>query len=324
MASLVRHWFTPHYTNNHRPKLLQPAGLAVVVGLFLLVQTSLQLLRLSPTLPVGFVLGYASNISPSQVLDSTNAKRAEAGLPALTVNEKLNQAAQAKAADMFADDYWAHVAPDGTTPWVFIKNAGYSYSVAGENLARDFGDTGSMMQAWMDSPTHRANIVHQKYTEIGIAVVNGKLQGVETTLVVQMFGMPSTLTARTSDQGAQSNKAIATKPQATVVPQPTIVPEPTVRPLEIAALEPQQAPTTFMQAQPTPEVKSSTVMVSPLTITKIISSMMIVMLVLVLVYDVIMSSKKKLPRKVGNNWAHVGLFAVVLLIIIIISQGKVL
>lgn len=324
MVSLVVHWFAPHYTNNHRPKLLHPAGLSMVVGLFLLVQTTLQLLRLSPALPGGFVLGYASSISPSQVIEMTNAKRSEAGLPPLTVNEKLNQAAQAKAAHMFAHDYWAHIAPDGTTPWVFIKNAGYGYSVAGENLARDFSDTSSMMGAWMDSPTHRANIVHQKYTQIGIAVVDGKLGGVETTLVVQMFGTPSTLTAKTSDQAARSDKVIATKPQPTVLPQQADVPEPTVHPIEIAALEPQLTQSNLVAKAVAPEVKSASSMISPLAVTKAISGILIVLLVLVLTYDSFISSRRKLPRRVGNNWAHIGLFGLVLLIIIAMTQGKVL
>jgi hypothetical protein len=169
-----------------------------------------------------------------------------------------------------------------------------------------------MMQAWMDSSTHRANIVHQKYTQIGIAVVDGKLGGMETTLVVQMFGTPSNLTAKTSDAGASSDKAIAVKPQ------------PTVRPLEIAALEPQLTQTANVPVLVSPEVKSAETMISPLTVTKIVSSILIVLLVLVLTYDSLMTSRQKLPRKVGNNWAHIGLFAVVLLIIIVMTQGRVL
>jgi len=307
MVSLITHWLTPHYTNNHRPRILQPIGLSVVVGLFLLFQTTLQLLSISPSIPGGFVLGYASSISPAQVLEQTNAERAQAGLSALVVNEKLNQAALSKANHMFQHDYWAHVAPDGTTPWVFIKNAGYAYSVAGENLARDFGDTSSMVKAWMNSTTHKANIVHQKYTQTGIAVVDGKLQGVETTLVVQIFGLPSGLVPQTSDRGAQSEK-----PTQELVVQAT--PVPTAIP--IAQLEP-------VQPLPQPDLSQPT-MVSPLTITKVVASMLITLLVLVLTYDLLLASKRNLPRRVGNNWAHIGLFSMVLLVIVVITQGKVL
>lgn len=316
MVSFITHWLTPHYTNNHRPRLLQPVGLSVVVGLFLLFQTTLQLLSATPSLPGGFVLGYASSISPSQVLEKTNAERAQAGLPPFVVNEKLNQAALAKANHMFQNDYWAHVAPDGTSPWVFIKNAGYAYSVAGENLARDFGDTSSMVRAWMNSATHKANIVHQKYTQTGIAVVDGKLQGVETTLVVQLFGLPSGLVPQTSDQGAQSDKVVQ-KQAVQATPAPTAVP--------IAQLEPVQPlprmETTSLRAKSDLEQPT---MVSPLTVTKVVASLLITLLVLVLAYDLLAASKRKLPRRVGNNWAHIGLFSVVLLIIVVITQGKVL
>ena len=91
---------------------------------------------------------------------------------------------------MFTDQYWAHTAPDGTEPWTFMHQMGYQYVVAGENLARDFGQTDEMVSAWLASPTHRANIMNPKYQEIGIAVIDGVLEGYETTLVVQMFGTP--------------------------------------------------------------------------------------------------------------------------------------
>ena len=99
---------------------------------------------------------------------------------------------------MFNKQYWAHTAPDGKEPWDFMSEAGYSYQVAGENLARDFSTTSAMVAAWMASPTHRANIMNGRYTEIGIAVINGTLEGVETTLVVQMFGTPRSSTVKAS------------------------------------------------------------------------------------------------------------------------------
>lgn len=329
MASILTHWFVPHYTNNHRPKLLQPVGLSLVVAVFLLVQSSLQLMRLAPNLPGGFVLGYASSISPDQVVELTNAERAKTGLPALTTNDLLNQAALAKANHMFMNDYWAHVAPDGTTPWSFIRSAGYAYNVAGENLARDFSDTSSMIQAWMDSETHRANIVHTKYTQIGVAVVNGKLQGVETTLVVQLFGVPAVAAAQTT-------------PKAAVSQAPVPVPEPEEEILDLAPLEPAAEPepeptaVPVVAAQvPLPQINQVTLderqlgwdtskMISPLVVTKAVGTGLIVMLVLVLTYDSIMVSKKNLPRRVGNNWAHIGFFGIVLLIIVAMTQGKVI
>ncbi len=134
------------------------------------------------------ILGFASNIFVDDIVADTNAYRQQNGLTTLHLDPELSQAAQKKAEDMFADGYWAHVAPDGTTPWSFITSAGYEYVYAGENLAKDFQKSDSVVVAWMESPSHRQNILNDKFRDIGVAVVNGTLNGYETTLVVQMFG----------------------------------------------------------------------------------------------------------------------------------------
>ena len=179
-------WFIPHQRNNHRAKLLQPGSLLILVAIYLLNQSILKsFAQLNPG-----VLGYSSEITIQKVLDLTNKERAKTGLSELKYNTILSKSATAKARDMFANNYWAHNSPKGTTPWDFFKAQGYQYTVAGENLARDFYDTESVMKAWMKSPTHRANIISPKYQEIGVGVVNGTLNGVATTLVVQHFGTP--------------------------------------------------------------------------------------------------------------------------------------
>jgi hypothetical protein len=89
---------------------------------------------------------------------------------------------------MFEDDYWAHVAPDGTQPWDFILGAGYDYVYAGENLAKNFNGSKEVVEAWYASESHRENLLNPNYEEIGFAVVDGILDGYETTLVVQTFG----------------------------------------------------------------------------------------------------------------------------------------
>ncbi|HEX2792372.1 MAG TPA: CAP domain-containing protein [Candidatus Paceibacterota bacterium] len=125
------------------------------------------------------------------LVDLANDDRTDAALPALTVNPKLVAAAQAKADDMAAKSYFAHTSPDGTTSWQWFKDAGYAYASAGENLAVDFNDSENVERAWMDSPTHRANILSGKFTEIGIATAVGELDGKRTVFVVQMFGRPA-------------------------------------------------------------------------------------------------------------------------------------
>ena len=108
----------------------------------------------------------------------------------LNYNQQLELAAQKKAADMFAKNYWSHYSPEGKTPWDFILGAGYNYEFAGENLAKNFLFSQGVIDAWMNSPTHKENIVRRDYSQVGFAVVNGILNGEETTLVVQMFGKP--------------------------------------------------------------------------------------------------------------------------------------
>jgi len=331
MRVIVPHLFAPHYTNNHRAVLLQPAGLVMLTALYLISQFSLQLLKYAPALPGGVVLGYASSISADQVVQMTNTERAKLGLGALSTNAALNQAATAKAAHMFQNDYWAHIAPDGTSPWTFIKNAGYRYTIAGENLARDFEDSGSMMTAWMNSPTHRENIVNAKFSQIGVAVVNGTLGGVETTLVVQMFGAPPQVAAappQTSDTGIATKQAPQNAPEVIKVEEP--VPVEAEQPaIEVEAPEetvyapiPQDAlGTTLGQAQQSGIARA---LISPLDISKAIGTSIILILIGMLLYDTVILHKRNLPRRVGKNWAHLALFSVVLMVIIAMREGTIL
>lgn len=136
------------------------------------------------------LLGFATNIYANEVVDLTNKQREKLGLKPLKENHLLDEIAREKAKDMFGKDYWAHTSPDGTMPWHFFQTQGYRYLYAGENLARDFYTSGAVVAAWMDSPSHRENLLNEKYQEIGVTVVNGRLGNQDTTLVVQMFGTP--------------------------------------------------------------------------------------------------------------------------------------
>lgn len=186
--------------------------------LLLLFQSSVNIVRyFRPN-----VLGYATDITVEKVVELINKKRVEANLPVLTLSAELSTAATAKATDMFAKNYWAHVSPTGSTPWVFITSAGYSYVYAGENLARNFNTSDEVVEAWMNSQTHRANILKSDYRDIGLAVLNGKLNGEETTLVVQEFGTraqpevakinPSPLPLQPVAENNQSTNAQAANP----------------------------------------------------------------------------------------------------------------
>lgn len=139
------------------------------------------------------VLSYATSMSIQELLDGTNAQRLGNGQAALAINGLLNNAAQAKANDMAARDYWSHNTPDGQTPWTFMDAAGYKYQLAGENLAYGFANASATITGWMNSPGHRANILNAGYTEVGFGYINiANYQGTgPETLVVAMYGKPA-------------------------------------------------------------------------------------------------------------------------------------
>lgn len=188
MFRLITGIFLPHQHNNFKAKLLHKLSLLAFIGLFLMAQSAISLTsQLKPG-----VLGYASFISTAKVVELTNLERSKAGLSDLKINPELSQAAKSKAADMIKRGYWSHNTPDGKEPWIFISQSGYSYLHAGENLARDYPSAESAVSAWMNSGSHRANMLNPNYQDIGVAVVEGKIKGVETTFIVQMFGKPQT------------------------------------------------------------------------------------------------------------------------------------
>lgn len=130
----------------------------------------------------------ADTFSSTKVIDLVNQSRLEAGLNAVTENPKLTQAAQDKANDMIKNDYFAHTSPKGVTPWFWLKKEGYAPKSAGENLAINFATAKSQHEGWMASKTHRDNILSPKYKEIGVAVVEGKIDGEKSLITVQFFG----------------------------------------------------------------------------------------------------------------------------------------
>jgi outer membrane murein-binding lipoprotein Lpp len=92
---------------------------------------------------------------------------------------------------MFDKQYFEHVNSSGQGPSYWVEQAGYQYITIGENLAEgNFRDDTTLVQAWMDSPGHRANILNTRYTEIGVAVGKGTFDGRVTWLAVQEFGLP--------------------------------------------------------------------------------------------------------------------------------------
>lgn len=205
-----------------------------------------------PTLRTGNsdVLAYATEISVSGLLSSTNAQRAANGVGALANNSKLNSAAQAKANDMVTRNYWSHQTPDGQQPWVFITNAGYQYLSAGENLAYGFSTSAANVTGWMNSPPHKANLLNTNYTEVGFGFANSAnyVGDGPQTVVVAMYGKPQVASATTpppsSNPAASAPKAQAKAPTSAPAPAPAEPvqeapkePEPEAEPIAVADIE---------------------------------------------------------------------------------------
>jgi len=127
----------------------------------------------------------------------TNTERQLNNLSVLKENILLDQSAQLKAEDMALKGYFAHNSPDGKAPWYWVEKVGYKYEYAGENLAVNFSESEDVITAWMNSPTHRANIVKGKYTEVGTGIATGTYKGKESTFVVQHYANPRVVVAKT-------------------------------------------------------------------------------------------------------------------------------
>jgi len=130
-------------------------------------------------------------VLPGVVAALTNTEREKYAVSPLSRSVVLDEAARMKAEHMAAEGYFAHYSPGGITPWYWFEQAGYVYAHAGENLAVYFQDSEEVVKAWMNSPTHKANVIGSQYTEIGIGTAKGKYQGFDTVFVVQLFGTPA-------------------------------------------------------------------------------------------------------------------------------------
>lgn len=286
----LRHLFTPHVGNNFRAKLLHNSGIFAVIGIVLVSNLFLRLLD-NPSL---HILGFTSSVTIDEVVRATNRERSSAGLKTLTYNERLADAARRKAANMISEDYWAHNSPSGKSPWVWFKEAGYSYVFAGENLAKDFGSTDRLMAAWMASPTHRDNVINGKYSEIGVAVVPGSLQGQDTVLVVQLFGAPSGGSVPSAE--AKDTSSVKGQQIASMVPP------------EVNVIQTERA---------TPRLNQ-------FSLTRALNLATTALFILALILDLYLAESARLTRRVGNNWAHIIFINLILLATTIVNAGKIL
>ena len=210
----------------------RPVFLAIVV-FFLLIKVSLSLFWPAREMPL------ASDLSQENILNAVNKERLLRNLATLTTNGKLGLAAQSKADDMQSRHYFAHVDPDGHYIWDKIVEAGYTpYLQLGENLAIEFYDTNSLMSAWMNSPTHRANIIQEGFKDQGMGLTFGDTKiGQYYSAIANTFG----------------TQAIVSKPKKQTPPQTVETPPPVVEQTKLPVATPQNKPVeTQKQIVPAP------------------------------------------------------------------------
>jgi len=181
----VKYFIIPAESNGYKSIFLQSRILLYFVLILAFLKVCMVLLSFN--LPVNI---FFADITKSSLENFVNQTRIALGLNSLAESQKLNQVAQLKAQNMIQEQYFSHTSPSGITPWFWFSKAGYNYKYAGENLAIGFFESEEVYNAWLNSPSHKANIVNPKYTEVGTAVLPG-YGGGNAIIVVQEFASPA-------------------------------------------------------------------------------------------------------------------------------------
>lgn len=182
----IKKFIFPCKENNYKPNILDGNYLvAFVLILIVFKLVSLLYFVIIPETP------FFADVCRGSLVQLTNEERSNFGLKLLKENHQLNEAARLKAEDMVNNNYFSHWSPDGISPWYWFEKANYNYDHAGENLAAGFINARDVHREWINSTTHRDNILNPLYDEIGVAVVESEFYGQRTYLVVQMLGSRS-------------------------------------------------------------------------------------------------------------------------------------
>jgi hypothetical protein len=190
MLNWLKKHFIPHEENDHQPHFLRIKNIRTIIIIVFVMELGVLSLPFLPAINLSNN-SYLASVLPAVLDDLTNQNRKSQNLSVLTINPVLNKVAELKAKDMAEKSYFAHVSPEGKQPWYWFNLVGYKYSYAGENLAVDFTDSEDVTYAWMNSPTHKANIMKNSYTEMGTGVATGTWNGRPTIFVAQVFAKPA-------------------------------------------------------------------------------------------------------------------------------------
>lgn len=301
MKSYFRNFFLPYEGNNYKAKFLHHSTLILLV-LFIVVSTFL-LNSLNAHFPQ--VLGIYTDITSEQLITLLNQKRRENNLPNLNLNPELSQAAEGKANDMLTKNYWAHNSPDGKTPWDFIKGAGYTYVYAGENLARGFTTSSDVTNAWLASPTHRANMMSSNYSDVGFAIVTGKLDGEDTVLVVEELG--------------SRNLAVLPQPQNPQIQE--ILEE---KPLSAQTVEKQKIKTPQSQTFVASSQVKNKPLIDSIHLTTNFSVFLVALIILTLISEMAILERRKIAGFARHNPDHILFLTSIIILMFILGRGVIL
>lgn len=287
-----RNLFLPHPQNHQKAHLISIKALFAYLCFFILLQVGFSI--------IGYVqpgiLGVSGTLDQKKLIELTNLERQKMGLSPVAENSALDQAAQLKAQNMFAENYWAHFSPSGKTPWDFILGSGYKFSFAGENLAKNFQSSEEVIKAWMASPTHRDNLLNPRYKDIGMAVSDGVLNGQKTLLVVEEFG---------------TTESFAVHPSVDVSGKQISLSEPDYnnKPQLLAAIS---------------NYPSQPALLNPVQISKFAALSIILLMIILLAIDIWVLKKRGVFRVSSHNIAHMALLSLAAGSLLMASPGAII
>ncbi len=198
MSVGLKHFFIPHEENNYHPHALHH-GRVLFYG-FLGIAVKMIVVVTALLLPAqAYVVPEVLVAQQERVIELTNEIRLREGVALLEYAEPLAESSWNKAVDMTELGYFEHINPEGKRLRDFLKEVGYQYSVAGENLAVGFSSPEAMVEAWVESPTHFANLIDPDFKDIGIGSSVGMYGDNVAVYVAQHFGQPSDQLAIASD-----------------------------------------------------------------------------------------------------------------------------
>lgn len=308
MKNWLKKYFIPHEHNDYKPHILRREATLLMLGIIVLAEIVflVQIFVLFPNVK------FFSYVLECVLIKETNGNRLADNLSALEVNPLLTGAAQTKAEDMASKGYFAHISPEGVTPWYWIDRVGYKYSYAGENLAINFLDSKDAVDAWMNSADHRANILNNHFTEIGIGIAKGIYQNRETIFIVQMFGRP------VGQPASASPKQVALeslRPAATSTEQQTFI---AVKSTEVLSAETSSAESETVKPEIPKNLSIATfigeLVAAPRTRTETLYLIILAIISVALILNISIRMKIQHPHLIFNGVVLILIINTVLLI----------